>query len=74
MGRCFLNHRYADDFKNHGVVSNSTAQGDQMDKTGESEERFWRLFNMNKVDTLELLEYVEQSIVLITTRFSIDIS
>jgi uncharacterized protein with HEPN domain len=24
---------------------------------------------MNKVDTLELLEYVEQSIVLITTRF-----
>ena len=45
-----------------------------MDKTGESEERFWRLFNMNKVDTLELLEYVEQSIVLITTRFSIDIS
>ena len=53
LGRCFLNHRYADDFKNHGVVSNSTAQGDQMDKTGESEEKFWRLFNMNKVDTLE---------------------
>jgi hypothetical protein len=36
LGRCFLNHRYSDDLKNYGVVSNSTAQGDQMDKTGQT--------------------------------------